>query len=151
LERRWGELAGWGLALAVLAAVLVMHFALAARQHLPGDGFSPGWVRFGGWPFAVLAARRNILLALLPLPFASLALLASLLGLVSARSPWTGRIAGTAVAFLFVFMVAGRPDNYYWGLMVAPLLAMGLPFAPAALSDLARSAMGRRAAMRPAG
>ena len=142
--RRRGEMIGWGAALAVLAAALALHFALAARQHLPGDGFSPGWMRFGGWPFAVLAARRNILLAVVPPPLASLVLLAGLLGLVSARSPWLDRIAGTGGVFLLVFMAVGRPDNYYWGLMIAPLLAMGLPFAPAALGDLLRAAGGRR-------
>ena len=143
-QRRWKELLGWTLGLAVLAAALFVHFALAARQHLPSDGFSPGWMRFGGWPFAVLAARRNILLAVLPSPLASLALLAGLLGLVSVRSAWLDRIAGTAIAFLLLFMAVGRPDNYYWGMLIAPLLAMGLPFAPAALGDLARAAMGRR-------
>jgi hypothetical protein len=146
-ERRRGELIGWGVALAVLAAALAVHFALAAREHLPGDGVSPGWVRFGGWPFAVLAARRNIILAVLPPPLASLVLLASLLGLVAARSPWTSRIAGTAGAFLVVFMIVGRPDNYYWGVMIAPLLAMGLPFAPAALGGLVRAAWFRRKAL----
>jgi hypothetical protein len=150
-ERRKGEFLGWCAALAVLTAALTVHFVLAARQHLPGDSFSQGWVRFGGWPFAVLAARRNILLAVLPAPLASLVLLASLLGLVSARSPWTGRIAATAGAFLLVFMVVGRPENYYWGMMIAPLLAMGLPFAPAALRDLVRSAIGRAPAVNPAG
>jgi hypothetical protein len=147
LDRRRSELIGWSLALAVLAAALAVHFALAARQHLPGDGVSPGWVRLGGWPFAVLAARRNIVLAVLPPPLASLVLLASLLGLVAARSPWTGRIAATAGAFLLAFMIVGRPDNYYWGVMVAPLLVMGLPFAPAALGGLVRAAWVRRKAL----
>jgi hypothetical protein len=149
-QRRRAELLGWGAALAVLAVALAVHFALAARQHLPSDGFSPGWMRFGGWPFAVLAARRNIVLAVLPAPLASLVLLASLLGLVSARSPWTDRIAGTAIAFLAVFMAVGRPDNYYWGMIVAPLLVMGLPLAPAALADLGRAAAGRRPAVSSA-
>jgi hypothetical protein len=148
--RRPAEVLGWGAALAVLGGALAVHFALAARQHLPSDGFSPGWMRFGGWPFAVLAARRNIVLAVLPAPLASLTLLASLLGLVSARSPWTDRIAGTAIAFLALFMALGRPDNYYWGMIIAPLLAMGLPFAPGALRDLARAAVGRKAAISSA-
>jgi len=150
VERRRGEALAWGAALALLAAALAAHFALAARQHLPGDGVSPGWVRFGGWPFAVLAARRNILLAVLPAPAASLVLLAGLLGLAGARSAWTGRIAVVAGAFLLMFMTVGRPDNYYWGLMIAPLLAMGLPYAPAALADLTRAAMGRRGAVTAA-
>ena len=150
-ERRWRELLGWSTALGGLAVILTVHFALAAGQHLPSDGYSPGWMRFGGWPFAVLAARRNILLSVMPAPLASLVLLASLLGLASARSPWMARIAAAAVAFLALFMAVGRPDNYYWGMMIAPLLAMGLPYAPAAISDLARAAMGRRPALGSAG
>lgn len=149
-ERRWRELAGWAAALAVLAAALAVHFALAAGQRLPSDGVSPGWMRFGGWPFAVLAARRNIMLAVMPAPLASLVLLAGLLGLAAARSPWTARIAGTAIAFLGLFMAVGRPDNYYWGMIVAPLLVMGLPYAPAAIGDLARAATGRGAAAKTA-
>jgi hypothetical protein len=156
VERRRAEGLGWTAALAVLAAALAVHFALAARQHLPGDGVSPGWIRFGGWPFAVLAARRNILLALLPPPLASLALLAGLLGLASVRSPWTARIAGTLGAFLLLFTAVGRPDNYYWGALIAPLAAMGLAFAPEAARDLVRAAWPRSGAAlskisRPAG
>jgi hypothetical protein len=145
LEGRRAEALGWTAALLVLAGALGVHFALAARQHLPADGASQGWVRFGGWPFAVLAARRSLLLALLPAPLASLALTASLLGLVSARSPWLDRVAATLAAFLAIFTVVGRPDNYYWGMLIAPLAGMGLAFAPAALADLVRAA-GRRAA-----
>jgi hypothetical protein len=145
LERRWRELIGWALALVVLAGALGVHFALAARQHVASDGFSPGWVRFGGWPFAVLASRRNIVLAVLPPVLASLVLLASLIGLASARSAWLDRVAATTGVFLVLFMVVGRPDNYYWGMIFAPLLVMGLPYAPAALGDLVRSAVGRTA------
>ncbi|MGZ3273391.1 MAG: hypothetical protein ACXU82_07015 [Caulobacteraceae bacterium] len=149
MERRRGEFLGWATALALLAAALAAHLYLAARQHLAADGLSPGWLMFGGWPFAVLAARRNMLLALLPAPLASLVLLAGWLGLVSMRSPWTWRIAGTAGVFLAAFMAIGRPDNYYWGVMVAPIAAMGLPFAPGALRDLLRAAF-RTAGVRPA-
>jgi hypothetical protein len=145
-EGRRAEALGWTAALLVLAGALGLHFALAARQHLPTDAVSPGWVRFGGWPFAVLAARKSqLLLVALPAPLASLVLTASLLGLVSPRSPWLDRIAGTLAAFLAIFTVVGRPDNYYWGMMIAPLAGMGLAFAPAALADLLRAA-GRRAA-----
>lgn len=150
-ERRWSELAGWAAGLAVLAGTLAVHIALAARQHLPSDGFSPGWVRFGGWPFAVLASKRNLILTVLPSPLASLLLLAGLLGLVSVRSPWLWRIAGVIGAFLALFMAIGRPDNFYWGMMFAPLLVMGLPFAPAAVGDLVRSAVGHRPAISRAG
>ena len=44
------------------------------------------------------------------------------------------------VAFL-IFMVLGRPDNFYWGLMVAPTLLLGLAFLPRAFADL-RASLG---------
>jgi len=37
------------------------------------------------------------------------------------------------------FMVAGRPDNFYWGMMVAPALMIGLALAPMALGGLVRA------------
>ncbi len=55
--------------------------------------------------------------------------------------------ARVIAGFLLLFMAVGRPDNYYWGMIFAPLLTMGLPFAPAALDDLVRSAVG----LQPAG
>lgn len=139
-ERRWDEVAAWTGAMAVLAAALAAHLHLAAQVRLATDAVSPGWVRFGGWPFAVLAARRNVILAVLPPAGASLVLMAGLLGLVSTRSPWAWRIAGTLGAFFALFMAVGRPDNYYWGMMIAPLTAMGLPFAPQALRELLQAA-----------
>jgi hypothetical protein len=41
-------------------------------------------------------------------------------------------------------MIIGRPDNFYWAIMLAPLLPIGLAFAPAALRDLIRSAGARQ-------
>jgi hypothetical protein len=29
-------------------------------------------------------------------------------------------------AFLSVFLLVGRPDNSYWGLLIAPILPLGL-------------------------
>jgi hypothetical protein len=42
--------------------------------------------------------------------------------------------------WLGVFLVLGRPDNVYWGFLFAPILPIGLAFAPAALRDLVRAA-----------
>ena len=35
----------------------------------------------------------------------------------------------------------GRLDNFYWGLLYAPLLPVGIAFAPAALRDLVGAAL----------
>jgi hypothetical protein len=41
------------------------------------------------------------------------------------------------------FMIAGRPDNFYWGAVVAPAMFMGLAFAPRALSSLTRAGFAK--------
>ena len=52
---------------------------------------------------------------------------------------------GTTATLLFLgyglaFMIAGRPDNFYWGAVIAPAMFAGLAFAPRALRSLGRAA-----------
>jgi hypothetical protein len=61
---------------------------------------------------------------------------------------WVAKLRGLGLrlgALLFDytigFMIIGRPENAYWGLVTAPLTALGLCFAPAALRDLFRRAL----------
>ena len=42
-----------------------------------------------------------------------------------------------------LFMLAGRPDNSYWGAMIAPAMFIGLAFAPRAMTSLALAAFPR--------
>jgi hypothetical protein len=85
-------------------------------------------------------------LRLLPHGLAGPLAVASLLG----WSAWKSR-AGLIGLLLQTgygagFMIAGRGDNYYWGMVVAPTLLVGLAFAPAALRDLWQaSELGRKA------
>ena len=44
------------------------------------------------------------------------------------------------VRYGLLFMIAGRPENWYWGALVSPLLLVGLAFTPMALKSLVRSA-----------
>jgi hypothetical protein len=60
---------------------------------------------------------------------------------------WAGwkSSAGTFGTLLYLgyglaFMIAGRPDNFYWGAVIAPAMFIGLAFAPGALRSLARAA-----------
>src|SRR3546814_3355709 len=41
--------------------------------------------------------------------------------------------------FICAMMLFGRPDNFYWAVMITPILFVGLLFAPAALRDLITS------------
>jgi hypothetical protein len=132
-DRRWREAWVWGGATAGFAAIAALHLWLAGRQALPTDLTSPGWVRVGGWDFILLTARRNIALGVLPAPAASVATALALVGLTWADTPWGRRVAAVTFAFVGVFWFAGRPNNYYWGLLYAPLLPLGLVYAASAL------------------
>lgn len=148
LERRWRELLGWALVAAIFAGLYAQHAALSAVPSLPTDRDSPGWLWFGGWPFVVEATRGNPMLILLPAWAAGLAAVLSLMGLIGSRDTWTARIALVVGGYMAAFMCVGRPDNGAWGLLYAPLLPLGLAYAPAALRDLL-GALGRE--RQPAG
>ena len=57
-------------------------------------------------------------------------------GLAGWRGELGNRVALTVTAYVLLFMVAGRSDNTYWGLLYAPLLPFGWVMAPAAFHDL---------------
>jgi hypothetical protein len=83
------------------------------------------WLRLGGLDFVLLSSRMNGLLFEAPGAAIWLFLVAALLGSGVRRSD-TSQLAGfAAAAYLVAFAFLGRPENFYWGLMPAPLLAWG--------------------------
>ena len=93
-----------------------------------------GSLRSLAW-IAGLGRTGKRLLVILPL---------ALLGAAGWRGTVGTRVALTMGAYVFAFSIAGRQDNYYWGLMYAPLMPLGLTFAPRALADLWKTAVGRQ-------
>jgi len=142
-ERRWKELFAWGAAILVFAAAYLAHISVAATLYRPGDIASGSWLALGGWDFVLATAKWNILLHMLPYPLIALAVCAGVLGLAGCREARTRRAAVIVAGYLTAFLVVGRSDNYYWGMLYTPLLAAGFLWAPAALRDLARGALAR--------
>lgn len=142
-RRDWREAAAWsGLAVVFLLA-LGLHVHTVNRMLLATDGESAPWLVLRGLTGftsnMVLSSNLRFLDGILAAPLVILALFG-----------WTGwnRPAGQFGALLFMgygllFMLAGRPDNYYWGFMVTPAFFMGLAFAPRALKGLL-TAVARR-------
>jgi len=123
-RRGWRALMPWVGLLALFGVVLLLHWS-AAYMSLPEHPLRNSWVALGGWPFVLSAARGQV--ALLFWPFWIHALLVPALwwGL------WRGRDDDAALpivvtAYFVTLMVVGRPDNYYWGLLIAPLLPLGV-------------------------
>lgn len=142
-ERRRAEAMGWALAILLLALAMAGHAHMVAQHTLPTDAISPGWVRFGGWRFVLGMVHDTGILSVLPLWVAAIILPLALLGWCTRGDRFTDRVALTLLTFVLGFMLVGRPDNEYWGLMLAPLMLAGLAFAPEAITALTRSARRR--------
>ena len=70
------------------------------------------------------------------LPFA-------LLGLAGGSSPIGRRLLLTVGAYLTALCVLGRPVQFYWGAVYAPLLGFGAAWSAPACYDLVRAMLAR--------
>jgi hypothetical protein len=141
-HRHWRESAAWGGIIAIFAALMIWHASQVAAVVNPQDPASQGWSNFGGWPFFVLAVRLTTALRGLPVGLGAILIPLALLGWASWRSR-TG-LMGTLLfaGYALILMALGRPDNFYWGLMIAPAFLLGLAFLPVAVGDLWASLKG---------
>jgi hypothetical protein len=142
VERRRLEAGCFAAALAVALALLALHAHAVMSLVKPGDLASAGWVRLGGWAFVLKTGRWSLLAMLAGSWAAAVILPLSLIGAAGWRTSAGPRLAALLLGYTLGFMAIGRPENSYWGLLVAPLVAVGLSLAPMALGDLIRGALG---------
>lgn len=134
--RRWREAWAW-VALAVLFAVgLTIHLMAVAALVGPDDPEGLSWFTwrgFDGWITTIVQSS--------PLFYLPIALSAPLVVLmVFGWAAWRTQI-GTFSTLLFAgyglaFMIAGRAENWYWGMIIAPTMWLGLAFVPMGLRGL---------------
>jgi len=143
-RRDWKEGVAWSALAALFLIALTIHLQIIAAQVLPSDRPSDPWLAMrglSGWLSNIVLSSN---LRFLPHWLAGPAVMLMLAGWAGWRSA-----AGTFGTFLYLgyglaFMIAGRPDNFYWGAMIAPAMFIGLAFAPRALGSLARAAFPAR-------
>jgi hypothetical protein len=135
------EARGWIAAAAIALLLLAAHMNAVRLIALPGDVTSPGWMVFGGWRFDLALARQSSLLLALPIWATAIVTPLALLGWCAWPGAYAARVSAMLALWLTAFLVIGRPDNSYWGFLLAPLLPLGLALSPMALRDLARAAM----------
>lgn len=129
-EKRWRELIGWSIGLALACAWLVWH-ALSVHAHLlPGDPRSQGWDGLGGWPFLLDSVRVMTPLASMATWASALLVPLMLAGWLAWGTPRSWRALGLITGFGMALMLFARPANFYWALLVAPLLFTGLGLLP---------------------
>ena len=142
-RRQWRETAAWAAVVVLFAMCMAVHASFVVAATTPADLPSPGWTNFAGWPFFVLAMHGATGLRILPEWLGPIFVPLTMLGWISWRSE-TGLFGFLLFAgYALIFMVLGRPDNWYWGLLISPLFLMGLMFAPVAVADLVAALTGR--------
>lgn len=136
LDGQRKEAKAWGTVIAIFAVYLAWHASQAASVTGPADPVSEGWSGMGGWSFFLSAMRLTTPLTLFPQWVSAILIPLALLGWTGWRAPFALRTTLTLMGYVAMIMVFARPDNFYWGLLIAPLLLLGLMFVPASIADL---------------
>jgi hypothetical protein len=134
----------WAIGLTAYAAAYALHLSQALPRIQPTDlAQGQSWIRFGGAGFLISTVQMNIWLLLVPQWLSAVYLVAALIGAAGWSTPAGQRIAWGVVLYAVAFSIAGQALNQYWGSLTAPLLALSVSAAPAALARLWRSARSR--------
>lgn len=138
------EALGWAVTLGVLGVAVAAHAHAVAQVVGPLDPVSPGWAGMLGFGFFVKTMSISTALNLAPAWVAAPLVGLSLFGWASWGDPLGRRALMMFAAYAVLLSLFGRPDTFYWGLLVAPTILIGLTFAPDGLRDLIVSALDSR-------
>lgn len=138
------EAIAWTASLGVLAVAVVFHALAVAKVVGPLDPHSPGWAGMLGFGFFVKTMSMSTALSLAPAWASALLVGLALFGWASWRTPLARRALLVFGGYAVLLSLFGRTDTFYWGLMVAPTLLIGLAFAPDGLRDLVVAALDSR-------
>lgn len=130
------EALGWTAIVPVFGAYLAWHAAHVAAVVMPTDLRSPGWIGLGGWSFYISATHLTTALTELPKWCAAILVPLAWFGWAGLRADLGLRAAAIIGGYGLVMMIFARPDNFYWGLLTAPILLCGFVFVPAAFRDI---------------
>jgi hypothetical protein len=141
-RRDWREFAAWGGLVLVFLIGLALHLAQINPLISDTDPASAAWIVWRGLGGLTGNLELSTSLHLLPGWLAAPMVVLPLLGWAGWKSD-----AGLFGLLLFggyglLFMIAGRDNNFYWALVVAPCWFMGLAFVPRTVRTLWNSARG---------
>lgn len=143
-EGRRREAIGWGVAILALAVVIGFHAHAVSLVVRPIDPVSPGWSGMLGFGFFVKTMSLSTALNLAPTWLAALLVALTLFGWAGWNEELALRAVAVFAAYAVLLSLFGRTDTFYWGLMIAPVILVGLAFVPDALRDLVTAAFHRR-------
>lgn len=139
------EALAWGVLVALFLGGMNWHLSLAEAHIRPDDPVSPSWLTLqgiGGWLYKV---EHSSLLNLAPQAIAGPLAVLSIFGWTGWKSQAGLFGALLSIGYAVVFMIAGRYNNFYWGVIAVPFLFLGLTWMPFALRGLIEALLGKRA------
>lgn len=146
MERRRGESAAFLAATLIALALLAFHGLKVNALANPQDLASPGWVKFGGLPFVLKAFSLNIMSGAFGLWVAAMLAPLCLFGAWVFDGSAGLRLFATLGSYLVGFSIIGRPENDYWGFLIAPLVGLCAVVGPVMIARVFRAATRRPAA-----
>ena len=123
-ESRKNEAVAWA-GVAVLFVVAWLWHASHVRPLIAAGGASNPWLVMGGWGFALSTTQANPFLLLLPRWLVALIVPVVWAGFWAWQSASGRRLALVVTGYLALFTIAGRPENWYWGFLIAPMIGLG--------------------------
>ena len=138
IEKHRREAWAWAGVVAAFVVGLALH-ASVVSERIAGTDTTNGWLALGGWPFVLSTANWNLIVLVVGGAVTALFVPLAILGAASWDHPLGLRLGATVAAYVLAFLVVGRSDNSYWGITVAPLLAVSLVFTPSGLRSLVRA------------
>jgi len=142
-ERQQGETLGWLGGLTVFSVALTWHASTVSGLLSSIDQVNESWVQFGGWSFVLSTGNWNAFLLAAPQWVVAIVLPLALLGLNGRRGAEGIRSSLTLVVYCVAYLIAGRMNNAYWGMMYAPLVSLGFLYALPSILDLTKSLLSQ--------
>ncbi|KAA6184714.1 hypothetical protein F2Q65_11480 [Thiohalocapsa marina] len=141
-EGRRREATWWAAGSLAFAIGLALHAWMVSGHIGPEARAGGGWLALGGWAFVLAANQWNGLIIGAGVWLTALWVPLALLGAGALRDPLGHRLLLTVAGYSAAFLLFGRDNNSYWGLIYGPLVAVSLVFVPGALRTLWRRARG---------
>lgn len=139
-RRDWKEALAWKVLAAVFVAAWGLHLYVIAEQLRPGDPPSASWITLRGLSGLLSLYVLPTPLRFLPSWLANPLIVLALFGWAGWRSAAGATGTLLLLGYGLAFMIAGRPENWYWGALVTPIVFVGLAFAASSLRGAARAA-----------
>lgn len=147
-QRRWLETAAWSALILIFFVWVYLHFQAVSDVVLPNDPKSKSWLLMGGPAAALSFMWQALPLVELPAFIAFPLIIIGLFGWLCWRSEAGLFCLLLMLGYMLAFAITGRPNNFYWGYLVSPLLMMGFIFVGPGLNDL-QAALKRAGAKSP--